>query len=123
MKPDFFVRLDTFPPLVCRLLARRITRAGGVEAKPAEDISKDSGLRLGEVNSLSWHTSWDDVPVKLVRRFALGCGVDFTSRDSMRLQSGYLRRRPSFKYLKKSPLWSSVYEPLIKIYVSQHAEH
>jgi hypothetical protein len=70
-----------------------------------------------EVNSLSWLTSWDTVPVSQARAFSLACGVDFSSRINMREQSAYIRRSPTFKYLSKSPEWESVYKPMIQSYV------
>lgn len=110
-------KLERFPPIVVRLLARRSQVSGGIVALTTEEISKRSGLSALEVQSLSWLSSWDTVPVSKIRKFSEACGVDFSSRVNMREQSAYIRRSPTFKYLSKSPDWEIVYQPMIKAYV------
>ncbi len=117
MSANIWDKLDTFPPIACRLLARVITPSGGTVAKTIAAIAKDSGLTELEVSSMSWHASWDKIPVEMVRKFSLACGVDFTSRDIMRAHSSYLRKNPSFKYLKKSSDWNATFKPMIAAYV------
>ncbi len=117
MSLSLWQRLDRFPPLVVRLLARRRQVSGGVVALTVEEISKRSGLSALEVQSLSWLSSWDSVPVSKIKKFSEACGIDFASRVNMREQSAYIRRSPTFKYLSKSPDWESTYQPMIKAYV------
>lgn len=83
-----------------------------------DEIAKAAGMTSPEVNSLSWLTTWDDVPFSKVRAFSEACGVVLTSREIYRIQAAYIRRDPSFKYLKKSPDWLTVYKPMIVAYVS-----
>jgi len=117
MSAAIWDKLDNFPPIACRLLARVVTPTGGTVAKTAKEIAKDAGMTEMEVSSISWHASWDKLTVDELKRFSLACGVDFTSRDIMRNHSSYLRKSPSFKYLKKSPEWNSVFKPMIVAYV------
>lgn len=117
MKRTFWVKLTEFPPIVCRLLARIPTETGGVRAMTAVEIADRAGISEMEVNSLSWMTSWDSVPVTKVRAFTEACGVDLTSREKLRVHVAYVRGSGSWKYLKQSPDWRAVYEPMIKAYV------
>ena len=117
-KLSFWEKLDRFPPIVCRLLARRKQASGGIVAMTASEIASRGGMTVCEVNSLSWLTSWEGVPMRQVRQFSLACGVDFCDRANMREHSAYVKRCASFKYLKKSPEWDSVYSHMIRTYVS-----
>ena len=111
---NIWAKLEFFPPAVCRLLARTVSSGKSVvRPKTAEEIAQDSGLPVTEVQSLSWKTSWDDVPVTKVKAFSLGCGVDFSNPKSMHRQTVYLSSSPSWSYLKKSDDWHSLYKPLI----------
>lgn len=122
MSANIWDKLDTFPPIACRLLARKITKTGGTVAKTVHEIASTAGMSVMEVNSLSWQPSWDSLTVDELKRFSLACGVDFTSRDIMRAHSSYLRKNPSFKYLKKSPEWENVYKPMIVAYVQSRRD-
>lgn len=113
MRYTFWEKLDLLPPLACRLLARKRTPQGGTVAIGAEAIALSAGMSVTEVNSLSWLTSWESVPVDKARRFSIACGVDFTNRLIMKRQIAYIRRSPTFKYLKKSPDWNIVFKPMM----------
>lgn len=117
MSLNFYEKLRTFPPLVCRLLARRLLENGKVRAMTDVELADASGLSTSEVRSLSWKTSWDDVPVDTLQRFSLACGVDFTSRDSMRAHRSYIKNSPNFRYLRKHPDWNAVFRPLVAAYL------
>lgn len=119
MKLTIWAKLDAFPPIACRLLARKQVDTGGVVAKTAEEIAEDSGLTVFDVNSLSWLTSWDSVPVSKARSFMEGCGIYLDSRESVRSHRAYMKRDPSYKYLRKSTQWNEFYKPLI----IQYARH
>ena len=115
MKPDFWSKLDRYPPLVVRLLACKRVPGKGKIAITDEEIAARSGLALSEIKSLSWLASWDSVPVARVKQFSEACGVFFNRRSSMRTISCYLNNRPSYKYLRKSPLWKDQFQPMINL--------
>lgn len=117
MRPNFWQKLNEFPPIACRLLARERTISGGVRAMPASAIALKAGMTTMEVNSLAWLTSWDSVPLAKIRPFMEACGVDLTNPQILRTHACYIRRGASFKYLKLSPDWEKVYKPLIIAYV------
>lgn len=123
MKPDFWTKLDRFPPVAVRLLACKRVPGKGKVALSDEEIAQRSGLPLPEIKSLSWLVSWDNVPVRRVREFSEACGVFFTNRRSMRTLSCYLKNRPSYKYLKKSPLWKGQFQPMISLFLESQLKH
>jgi hypothetical protein len=105
----------SYPPCLVRLLARH------PYGKPLTDaeICDSPGwtqYRFNEflVHNLSRLTRWDDVSFYDMRRFLQGCKLDFCNPEQMRRVSDYLRKRPTFRYLRASPLWGSYYEPLMK---------
>lgn len=106
---SFWKRADRFSPILCRLLAHR-----GNRPLTAEEISQVSGLSFWTVETLSMSTSWAGVPVETFRAFTDGCGVDPSNARHMRRIEDYLRGRPKFAYIKKSPIWKSYYEPLMR---------
>lgn len=118
MKISIWDKLNRFPPIVCRLLARRKLASGGVVALSSEEIAQRSGMTVMEVNSLSWQSSWDDVSISKLRVFSKACGVDFTNSIVLREQAAYMRNNPSFKYLRKNEQWDSLYKPMILSYLN-----
>lgn len=117
MKRSLWRKLESFPPITCRLLARTRTPGGGVRAMLSEEIAAASGLSTMEVNSISWLPSWDNVTVAKAKLFSEACGVDFTDRARMREHSAYIRRGASWTFLKQSPLWETYYKPMIGAYI------
>lgn len=117
MRLTLWQKLESFPPIACRLLARIKTPTGGVRAMTTLEIAERSGLTEADVNSLSWRTSWDEVQYKQIRAFTEGCGVNLTDRAIARMQAAYIRRGAAYKYLKKSSEWLSLYKPMILLYV------
>lgn len=115
MKPDFWSKLDRYPPLVVRLLASKRIPGKGKLALTDEEIASRSGLALSDIKSLSWLASWDTVPMGRVKQFSEACGVYLNSRGSMRTISCYLNNRPSYKYLRKSPMWRDQFQPMINL--------
>ena len=121
---NFWQKADRFPPVLVRLLARH------PKGRPltVPEIAGRSGLSHWQIESLSRLTSWDAVDLHSMRRFLTGCGLDFERLDAMHRVNEYLRerqlpggaiKRPNFKYLRTSPDWSSIYSPLMSIYL-QH---
>ena len=112
-------RFKRFPPIVCRLLARKnisSRSSNALEPMPDEEIAKRAGMSVAEVRSLSWQTSWDSVPCGIMLRFSESCGVDFSSRDSMNKHSRYIRNRHRFVYLKRHPQYNTLWKPMITTY-------
>lgn len=115
MKADFWTKLDRFPPVAVRLFASRRVPGKGKLALTDEEIAVQSGMPLSEVKSMSWLDSWDNVPMRRVKQFSEACGVYFTNRASMRTLTCYLKNRPSYHYLRKSPLWKDQFQPMIAL--------
>jgi hypothetical protein len=105
----FWVRLNRYPPVLCRLLARE---KRGRPLTTAE-IAERSGLPPAKVEAISASISWDGIEVEDMRRFVQACGCDFDNQPNMRRVEDYLRKRPKFTYLKRSPQWESYYCPLV----------
>lgn len=107
-------RLDRFPPVACRILARAVKPTGGVRALTDAEIAAGSGLSVSEVARLSRCTNWDSVTVREVFAFLKGCGVRLDDRDWMRKNVAYLQElRGAPRYLKQSPDWETLFKPLL----------
>lgn len=118
MRQTFWDKLKEFSPVTCRLLARTVTHRGGARAMTNAEISNLSGLSIAEVNAISMLTTWDRVPLFKIRAFTEACGIRLCDRNSFRSQCAYMRRGPTFEYLKSSPDWETFFKPLILAYVS-----
>lgn len=115
-------RLDRFPPLVCRLLARRHAHKRGIVPLSTVEIAVRSKLTPSIVSSLAPLTSWDSVPIPQALAFAKGCGIDLDDRDSLRHHTAYMKRlKGAPRYLVRSPDWKTVYEPLIQLWEEAEA--
>jgi len=112
----FWKRLDRYPPVLCRLLARQ------KRGRPltTQEIAKASGLPPAKVEAISGSISWDGVTVLEMKDFTRACGCDFTSQSHMRRVEDYLRKRPRFTYLKRSPYWREYYYPLVVRWMETH---
>jgi hypothetical protein len=115
-------KLRRFPPIVCRLLARTGPRQ---ERRPLrdEEIARASGLPVSKVRSLSWEVSWDDVPVGIMLKFSEACGVDFSSREILRMQTKFLSRKPVMRYLRKDREWETKWSPMMNAYRKHLEDH
>lgn len=109
----FWQRSSRIPPILVRMLARR--RHG----PPLTDteIATASGLAPSQVFAIAQCTDWTGIDVPTMRRFLQACGVDFEDRKQMVRIDAYLRARPSWQYLRTSPLWRSYFEPLMCRYI------
>ena len=110
-------RCNRFPPVACRLLARKKKATGGVEPMSDLEIASAAGMSVPEVCTLSRKTSWMDVPLSKLLAFSRACGIDFDSRDSMRLHSAHLNQS-SMGYLRKQPDWPTKWKPLLMIHLN-----
>jgi hypothetical protein len=107
---NLYTRSKTFPPILVRLLAR--TKYG----KPltTEEIAKASKLSVMEVEIISQSKSWEGIDVLKMEAFTKACRVSFTDTTEMRRVESYLRKKPTFLYLRKHDYWRSYYLPLLK---------
>lgn len=109
-------KLDRFPPVAIRLLARG-RKGTRTHALTTAEISARSGLSVSEIAHLSRQTKWDEISVDTMLLFIKGCGADLDSRDWLRKNSAYMQDiRGIPRFLRRSPEWSSVFEPLIRIW-------
>lgn len=103
-----------YPPILCRLLARK-KNGPALTEKEIADRAKLSAL---EINLLSKLTVWDDVSLSVMKKFLAGCGLDFCNRADMKRIDAYRRSQPTWKYLRRSGQWLPYYEPLLKTYAA-----
>lgn len=106
-----------------RLLARTPTQGGGVRPLTNEEVATnwrltDPTRTSNDVISMSWKMSWDGVPLGQVRGFTEACGVYLEDRNNLRKHSVYVRRVPTWKYLKRSSLWNEFFYPLATAYIA-----
>lgn len=126
----FTEKLDRFPPVAVRLLARHVTgvqtarhlTGRKVHALTDAQVMNRSGLSLGEIKFLSRLTSWGAVDIDTLVAFTKGCGADLDNRNWLRKNAQYMASIRSIpRYLRQSPDWSSTFEPLIRIWI-RHAQ-
>lgn len=86
--------------------------------KSCEEIARLSGLDIYQVRLIATRRSWDEVSFGDMRKFCQACGVDFENPTAMHRVTEYVRNKPSWSALKRSPDWATVYEPLFKIFLS-----
>jgi hypothetical protein len=110
---NFYDKADKTPPILVRLLARK------KNGPPLSDlvISERSKLSLIQVHIISQSLSWDDIPITTMRKFMVACEVDIENPEQFNRVKAYLRR-PTWKYLRTSPLWRSYYLPLVQRYLA-----
>ena len=115
------LRLKRFPPILIRLLARDPRGA----PLTTLEISTRSGLTEFMVEALSRSTDWEGVDLFIYITFCRACNLNLLDHEQFSRQQIYLqgkmngskRQPPQFTYLKKDPLWSSYYEPLMARYL------
>lgn len=97
----FQQRLDRFPPVICRLLAKHQWGP----PLTSREVADRSGLSLYRVDAISTLTSWNEVTVGDMRAFLTGCGLDFQDSKAMNRVHCYLRSRSKnkFVHLRRSP--------------------
>lgn len=84
MKATPVEQFDTIPPCICRICARRKTRA-----KTLKEISSESRLSYRKTNWIARQATWAGIRLEDAQKFALACGVDLLRP---RLKLFYLRR-------------------------------
>lgn len=110
---NFYSKAEKIPPILARLLARH------KNGPPLSDIeiSDRSRLTIVKVHAISQSLSWDDISITEMRRFMEACNVDIENPVQFNRVMAYLRR-PTWKYLRTSPLWRAFYLPLIQRYLA-----
>lgn len=121
--PLFWERIDRYPPVLCRLLARV------PKGKPltTEQIAERSGLSPVQVEAISRQTDWRGIDLPTARSFMLGCNTDLSDRKHCRRIWMYLKSQPRvpsrrFSYLRRSSNWKTYYLPLLEVFVN-HLTH
>lgn len=114
-KQSIWWKLDRFPPVLVRLLAKNQDGTAATDHQLAEY----QGLDLADVRWLSLLTSWDEVPVGKLRAFVTACGVDFANREQMRNANRYLNSSPKFTHLCRDKNFPAFKEMLKAYYDSQ----
>jgi hypothetical protein len=117
-------RFSRFTPITCRILARRLTPSGGVVAMTDEEIAAGSGLSVPEIAKLSRLRSWDGVAVDTMLAFTKGCGVNLSSRDSIKNHEAMNRRSRTIpRYLRLAPHWEKQLRPLLVLSQKSHGKN
>ena len=65
--------LDSFPPVLCRVVARQ---GHGNRPMTIRQIAERSGLPKSTVAELSRKRTFADVPLRVIQAFCDGCGVN-----------------------------------------------
>lgn len=105
----FWKKIERFPPVACRLLARKLY------GRPltSSEIAKASGLTVLRVEAISEQSSWAGIDVLELRAFTEACGIFLEDHGKMKRIEQYIARSPKFTYLRRSPLWQDYYKPLL----------
>lgn len=113
---NFWQALQTHPPALIRLYARRV-RGSKVEAVTAEEIAVSSGIPLARVIEISGCLDWSTTTITEAERFCAAAGFDPTSARDRNRERAYSRicqkNRPRFQWLKRHPRFESEFRPLI----------
>ena len=110
----FYYRAELLPPLAVRLLARHPSAAVLTD----KEIAEGSGLSPFRVFIISQQETWDGIDLPTMRKFLVGCRVNFCDWRQMNRIDAYLNSKPKWRHLRDSPLWQSYYEPILLRYLS-----
>lgn len=115
---NFWERSEKFSPILCRLLARhphgKPLTNDELAIRMATDRGRPSGCGHYTIGTLSKATSWEDCTLPIMRVFLQACRIDFCNVGQMKRVDSYLRSKPSFTYLRKSPEWSTKWAPMLQ---------
>lgn len=122
----FWKRVERFPPILCRLLARK------PYGRPLTDteIAQKAGLSTYQVCTLAQSADWRGVDIYTMRSFMQACGININDHNSIRRVENYLagklvngtRLAPAFSYLKRSPEWTTIFKPTLKRWLQSQGE-
>lgn len=111
---NFWSYAEKYPPILCRLLARRKNGPPYTTDELVERV--DGWLVCYEINSISWELSWSNVKFGCMHTFLHACGVDFCNAGQMNRIAVYMKLKGKFRYLSRSPEFESILRPLAQRY-------
>lgn len=103
-----------FPPIACRLLARRTLAGKNVIALTDEEIAARGRLPIWWVKGLSWKLDWLGIPVEIEDAYRTGCGIDFDDSRSLERNWALWDKIGAGSHLRRSPLWPAHFVPLVR---------
>lgn len=109
----FWQRSEIYTPILCRLMAKDDGKAASSELL-SRACHPSVQMTPHEIHLLSQSESWNSIPLATMRSFLHACNLDFCNPAQMHRADEYLRRNPTFRYLRADPLWESYYLPLLK---------
>lgn len=97
--------------MLVRILARR--KSG--RPLQADEIcwGTPGGLYLVDLGAISRMSDWVHIPTWQALNFCKGCGLDLDNTEAWRRAEDYLRKRPTFRYLRASDDWLPYWKPLL----------
>ena len=117
---QFWERCEMFPPILCRIFARK-KRGAPLDTS---EIADRSGLNPAQVEAISQSLDWRGIDLPTAFAFMQACNSDFADRDQFRRFRQSVKRR-AYRHLRRSPVWEAYYQPLwnrwIKHYDQQRA--
>lgn len=117
--------LNSHPPALIRLMARRRVKGKTVRAVSLQEIAIASGMPFARVQAIAQSATWEDITVAEAERFILACNFDPLSSADRNRQGAYERscknRQTQFAFLRKSPWWATEFLPLIESLKSHRA--
>lgn len=109
-------RLESFPPCVCRMLARTGNNGKNTRLLEDSELAESSGLPVDVIRSYTWLTSWDTIPTRNMLAFAKACGFDWTNGKVMAKQEKYISNPRPMQYLRKHPKWEEFWSLVYHMY-------
>lgn len=77
-------------------------------------IAEKACMSLGFTHYVSELTDWKNISLTTAFAFCDACGVGIDDHKAWRRIDDYLRKRPTFRYLRASTEWESTYKPLLR---------
>ncbi len=119
----FWQRSEIYSPCLVRMLARKSGGRGtGKRPMTWMEICDRSTLGPAQIEAVSQSTDWNQIELPLMQDFLIGCGVDFCDRSQMHRADEYLRSRPRFEHLHRSPEWKAYWLPLMIRWRKSHGD-
>lgn len=109
-----------YPPILCRLLARK-GRGHATIVLSTKEIAQKMRVDEFVVDSLSTNKSWATVPFGLMQQFLQACGIDFCDWKKVKLLNAFYARQACenpWPHLRRSREWLSYYEPMLKYFAA-----
>lgn len=106
----FWAKTEIWTPPLCRMVARKKRNV----PMSVLDIA-DASLKLtpAQVESISQSTEWSHIDVETMRDFVTACGIDFCDWAQMHRACEFIRSKPGFSHLRRSPEWKTYWRPLM----------